>query len=254
VAEEDDLPAVSRLVVESFGADAIRLSSDLQSFERAMIAPAAGLWNGYSGLVAFAEVLHGLRSRTRARRSLGARDPGRYLDAPPVRDVPDREEQMRIASGSSVVLALARNHSARGDGLEVLASVELQLQPCDAKIPFALPFLDELERRLASALGSGPSAGPDPHHHRELQPYLANLCVGERARGRGIGRALVRAAEHLSRRWSYPRVYLHVDPGNRPARRLYRGEGYREAGLRWDPFWAGRAAGIGYYVKDVGRR
>jgi ribosomal protein S18 acetylase RimI-like enzyme len=76
--------------------------------------------------------------------------------------------------------------------------------------------------------------------------------VDERVRGQGIGRTLVRALEHLSRHWSYSRIYLHVDPDNSPAHNLYCSEGYREVGRRWNPFWAGRSADIVYFVKDVG--
>jgi hypothetical protein len=31
----------------------------------------------------------------------------------------------------------------------------------------------------------------------------------------------------------------------------HKSEGYRDVGLRWNPFWAGRSAEIGYYVKNL---
>jgi ribosomal protein S18 acetylase RimI-like enzyme len=243
VIEEQDLPDVSRFVVESFGADAIRLSSDLASLERALMAPAVELLNSYSGLVAFAEVLQGLRSRTDYNFAVRRRD--QYLDCPPIHRFAGPGGIAELAGRSSVVLALARSNAKHNDRLDVIACVELRLQPCDAKIPFTLPWLDNLERRLGSVVGL--SSGS----YQELQPYLSNLCVCECARGQGIGRALVRAVEHLSRCWAYSRIYLHVDSDNLPAYNLYCSEGYRDVGRRWNPFWAGGSASICYFVKDI---
>lgn len=119
-------------------------------------------------------------------------------------------------------------------------------QPCDAKIPFSLPWLDKVERRLASIIGLGDGSG------RDLQPYLSNLCVDDNYRGKGIGRALVRCVENIAHHtWGYNRMYLHVDEDNLPALSLYQSEGYRDVGHRWNPFWAGSASGIGYYVKSL---
>jgi len=55
VLQEDELPDLCRFVVSAFGAEAISLSSDMTSFEKALMNPAAELLNGYSSLVAFAE-------------------------------------------------------------------------------------------------------------------------------------------------------------------------------------------------------
>ena len=60
VAEEDDLPAISKMIVESFGSDAIVLSTgDLSPLEQALVQPGVNLLNAYSGAVAYAEVLSG---------------------------------------------------------------------------------------------------------------------------------------------------------------------------------------------------
>lgn len=121
-----------------------------------------------------------------------------------------------------------------------------QNQPCDAKIPFSLPWLDKVERRLASTIGLGDMSG------RDLQPYLSNLCVDENYRGKGIGKALVRCVENIAQTaWGYNRMYLHVDEDNIAALSLYKGEGYRDVGHRWNPFWAGSSSKIGYYVKTL---
>lgn len=67
VAEEADLPDVAKFIVTNFGADAISLSQDLITFESMLMRPAVELVNGYSGIVAFVEVLAGLRSRLKDR-------------------------------------------------------------------------------------------------------------------------------------------------------------------------------------------
>jgi ribosomal protein S18 acetylase RimI-like enzyme len=86
----------------------------------------------------------------------------------------------------------------------------------------------------------------------DMQPYLSNLCVDERYRGRKIGRALVRCVENIAKTdWGYNRIYLHVDEDNQAALNLYKSEGYRDVGHRWNPFWSGQAADIGYYVKTL---
>ena len=93
------------------------------------------------------------------------------------------------------------------------------LQPCDAKIPFSLPWLDRIERRLAAKFGIGMDTG-------DLQPYLSNLCVSEEFRGKKIGRALVRCVEDIAQSsWGMSRMYLHVDEDNVAALRLYKSEG-----------------------------
>ena len=81
---------------------------------------------------------------------------------------------------------------------------------------------------------------------------MSNLCVDERFRGKQIGRALVRCVENIAKTsWGYQRIYLHVDEDNKAALNLYKGEGYRDVGHRWNPFWAGSAADIGYFVKPL---
>lgn len=243
VVEVSDLPDVARFVVQTFGADATRLSRDLSSFERMLVTPAIELVNGYSGIVAFAEVLAGLRSRLGFRLKCDRMDLSR-----PNLDGLSRDDQIRMAACSSVILALGKNQTGDNSNwrIDVIASVELRLQPCDAKIPFSLPWIDHIERRLASI------AGLDKKRVRDLQPYLSNLCVDESQRGKGIGRSLVRYVERIAEsRWGYSRMYLHVDTDNTAALKLYESEGYRDVGRRWNPFWAGKSAAIGYFVKNM---
>lgn len=57
---------------------------------------------------------------------------------------------------------------------------------------------------------------------------IYSVVVSPRARGRGVGAALIRAAERHARRHGRTAVSLEVRAGNRPARKLYAGLGYTE--------------------------
>ena len=237
LVQEEDLPDVARFVVNAFGADVISLSKDFNRFEKAFVKPTIGLLNAYSGIVAYAEVLSGMLSRTRDRIDL---------------DVPDlagksREEKLQEAARSSLILAVGRPSQGSDWHIDVVASVELRLEPCDAKIPFSFPLLDRIERRLASLVGLNNTA-------RSLRPYLSNLCVDQNYRGKQLGKALVRCLEDITRSWGYNKLFLHVDLENDAARTLYKNAGYKDVGKRWTPFWAGPATKIGYFVKKVGKK
>ena len=246
--EEEELPDLCKFVVTTFGAEAIQLSSDINSFERMLMSPAAEFLNGYSGMVAFAEVFSGTKQRVADRFN---ENPSLVtISAPDLKGL-SYEEQIRKAERESLVLVLARKSiDESSKDIDVIASIELRLQPCDAKIPFSIPWLDRVERRVGSIIGLGKvdneSGGND------LQPYLSNLCVDEKFRGQKIGRGLVRCVENIAKTsWGYNRMYLHVDEDNPPALNLYKSEGYRDVGHRWNPFWSGGASDIGYYVKSL---
>lgn len=287
--ETDDLPPITQLTIDVFDATAISLAStsDWSALERAVIEPAAGMYNAYARAVAYTEVLSGLRRRMRNRLydgdgggdddGGGGEDNGydwlAPLVVPEVSDESDKTFSLEgIAAQSSLILALARptGSSSREGEMEVVASVELRLQPTDAKIPFSQPWLDKLERKLARLV---PFAEEDPcpamnedksktsnnkldtptSRNPPLRPYLCNLAVSPSLRSRGIGRALCRIVEAIAHdKWGYKHLYLHVDPANEAARGLYEKEGYTDVGRRWNAFWAGDASGISYYVKRLG--
>jgi ribosomal protein S18 acetylase RimI-like enzyme len=84
-------------------------------------------------------------------------------------------------------------------------------------------------------------------HVRQIQ----GLVVAEEARGAGVGRALLRAAQDEARRQGARRITLRVLGHNTPARRLYESEGFAVEGVLPEEFLL-----EGGYVDDVmmGRR
>jgi ribosomal protein S18 acetylase RimI-like enzyme len=253
VAEEDDLPNISQLTINAFGADAITLSKDLSQLELTLLNPGIGAFNAYSGMVAYTEVLSGLRQRMRHRLNPDSVDD--LLVPPPVMNIDDADAK-DVAAKSSVILVLGRekesSSSSTGTGtgyneIEAIATVELRLQPTDGKIPFSEPWFDRIERSVAKMLNM--DVKPKDMH---LQPYLSNLCVDESVRGRQIGKAMCRCVERIAKdAWGYDKIYLHVDLENVPALNLYKRENYEDVGSRWNPFWAGQASEIGYYYKNL---
>ena len=313
----DDLPPIAQLTIDVFDATAITLSStsDWSAWEQALVGtvvkPAIGIYNAYANVVAYTEVLMGLRKRMRNRifvdcngRERGVMEDenvdihvGRYDWLAPLvvsesssADKTRKESTVEeIAARSSLILTLARPsqrmYVEKGEKIgvegeiEVVATVELRLQPTDAKIPFSQPWLDTFERRLAllfSFMGDessrvsatnksvsldGTTAAEDLTeispigncYNAPLRPYLCNLCVAPSLRSLGIGRAMVRIVEAIAhQKWGYSHLYLHVDPSNEAARTLYEKEGYVDVGRRWNVIWARGANDIGYYMKVLG--
>lgn len=79
-------------------------------------------------------------------------------------------------------------------------------------------------------------------HVRQIQ----GLAVADEARGKGVGRALVRAAVEEARRRGARRLTLRVLGHNAPARRLYEAEGFAVEGVLPEEFLLD-----GKYVDDV---
>ncbi|MFI1162977.1 GNAT family N-acetyltransferase [Streptomyces sp. NPDC020801] len=75
---------------------------------------------------------------------------------------------------------------------------------------------------------------------------IRGLAVAEEARGRGVGRALLRAAVEEARRQGARRVSLRVLGHNTPARELYASEGFVVEGVQPGEFHLD-----GAYVDDV---
>ncbi|MFH0520219.1 GNAT family N-acetyltransferase [Streptomyces sp. M41] len=79
-------------------------------------------------------------------------------------------------------------------------------------------------------------------HVRQIQ----GLAVCDEARGRGVGRALIRAAVEEARRRGARRLTLRVLGHNTPARKLYEAEGFVVEGVLPEEFFLD-----GAYVDDV---
>lgn len=72
--------------------------------------------------------------------------------------------------------------------------------------------------------------------------HLLNVAVHPSWRGRGIGRKLVEEVIAEARATGGQVIYLEVREGNSVARRLYRGLGFRELGLRRNYYASGEHA------------
>ncbi|MEW1927643.1 GNAT family N-acetyltransferase [Streptomyces sp. NPDC088360] len=60
----------------------------------------------------------------------------------------------------------------------------------------------------------------------EGEAELARIIVAPGARGRGVGRRLVRGLAQQALRAGHPEIFLRVHPENAPALRCYRGAGF----------------------------
>ena len=64
------------------------------------------------------------------------------------------------------------------------------------------------------------------------ESHLLNIAVRPDARGRGIGRALLKECLRRAARAGSRRIFLEVRPSNQQAIRIYRREGFRFVGIR----------------------
>ncbi|MCH0565037.1 MULTISPECIES: GNAT family N-acetyltransferase [unclassified Streptomyces] len=101
----------------------------------------------------------------------------------------------------------------------------------------------ELDGRLAGYIRLG---FPTPFAANTHVRHVRGLVVAGEARGRGAGRALVRAAVDGARAGGFRRITLRVLGHNTPARRLYESEGFVVEGVQPEEFLLD-----GAYVDDV---
>ena len=66
------------------------------------------------------------------------------------------------------------------------------------------------------------------HFTGEVDTYIGELVVAQKAEGVGVGRALVEAAEDWGRSRGRTRVVVDTGAANAPARRFYAALGYEE--------------------------
>ena len=101
----------------------------------------------------------------------------------------------------------------------------------------------ELDRRIVGYIRLGaPTELACNAHVRQIQ----GLAVADEARGKGVGRALIRAVVDEARRRGARRLTLRVLGHNAPARRLYEAEGFVVEGVLPEEFLLD-----GKYVDDV---
>jgi ribosomal protein S18 acetylase RimI-like enzyme len=70
------------------------------------------------------------------------------------------------------------------------------------------------------------------HFTGELDAYVGELVVAEEAQRRGVGRALMRAAETWARERGYRRMTLETGAANQTGRAFYAALGYAEEDVR----------------------
>ncbi|MGC0332444.1 ribosomal protein S18 acetylase RimI-like enzyme [Streptomyces sp. SAI-170] len=101
----------------------------------------------------------------------------------------------------------------------------------------------ELDGRLVGYVRLGfPTPLPSNAHVRQIR----GLAVDDTARGKGVGRALVRAAVERARALGARRLTLRVLGHNTAARALYEAEGFAVEGVQPEEFLLD-----GAYVDDV---
>lgn len=101
----------------------------------------------------------------------------------------------------------------------------------------------ELNRRIVGYVRLGfPTPLACNAHVRQIQ----GLAVADEVRGRGVSRALIRAAVEETRRRGARRLTLRVLAHNTPARKLYESEGFVVEGVLPEEFFLD-----GAYVDDV---
>ncbi|MFK8910726.1 GNAT family N-acetyltransferase, partial [Streptomyces sp. YS-3] len=113
----------------------------------------------------------------------------------------------------------------------------------DPANPPACHLVAELDGRVAGYLRLVPPTGLECNGHVR---QIRGLAVSAGARGRGLARALLRAAVEESRRQGARRLTLRVLGHNTPARALYASEGFTVEGVLPGEFLLD-----GEYVDDV---
>lgn len=76
------------------------------------------------------------------------------------------------------------------------------------------------------------SVGSRAHWSGETDAYVGELVVAERVERRGVGSALMDAAERWGRQHGFSRLTLETGAANTVAREFYRSRGYRDEDVR----------------------
>jgi RimJ/RimL family protein N-acetyltransferase len=131
------------------------------------------------------------------------------------------------------LVALAREVGAEEEGWLITAgewrsaSAERRYLKAIRRHPDAAVFVAEENGGIVGRLSVSRDAHPASEHVADL-----GLMVARDHRRRGIGLALMEAAEDWARRVGVRKLELHVFPHNTPAIALYERLGYEREGLR----------------------
>lgn len=146
------------------------------------------------------------------------------------------------AHDADALVALARAVGAEAEGWLITygdwrsAVDERRYVRAIRRSPHAAVLVAEADGRIVGRL----SIARDPHP-ASIHVADVGLMVAREERRRGVGLALMEAAEGWGRANGVLKLELHVFPHNRPAIALYEKLGYREEGLRRKQYRRGRA-------------
>jgi len=83
------------------------------------------------------------------------------------------------------------------------------------------------------------------------ESHLLNIAVRPDARGRGVGRALLKDCLRRAARAGSRRIFLEVRPSNQQAIRIYRREGFRFVGIR-EGYYTDTGEDAIVFSRDIG--
>jgi ribosomal-protein-alanine N-acetyltransferase len=98
-------------------------------------------------------------------------------------------------------------------------------------------FVEEIAREFSDPLVAVPPDGEGVQGYAVCwmvadESHLLNIAVRPDARGKGVGRALLRECIRRGARGGSDRIHLEVRAGNGPALRMYEREGFSHVGYR----------------------
>ena len=106
----------------------------------------------------------------------------------------------------------------------------LDAGPLDAARDRRILLVAELDGRPAGFTFLEPAVD---YFTGQADGHIGMVAVAETAEGKGVGAALMRAAEDWARQNGYPRLHLNVFAANDRARRIYERSGYEVETIRY---------------------
>lgn len=143
----------------------------------------------------------------------------------PYRATTDREAVLALAPRLAEGVAPWRDSAAVADAVRgwVVEAVDAAPDSTDERVWVA---------EAAGAVVGFVHAAERAHFTGARDGYVGELAVAEPAQGRGVGRALLRAAERWAAERGLARLSLETGAANTAARAFYRALGYQEEDVR----------------------